>query len=331
LTQRFNAYLLMRSVVQTLQDSGAAVELQQAALSDWLTLGFKNEIEQALADVIRLAAKSSVVDAMSCRAQLDETMLLSAGDVSYAPTSFYPLSAALVGSWTLAEVSLDELSSCAARTFPDSPVSFRSSSAAQCKFAFTVIDTVRPWPFAQLLSRDDWKVSGGDPASLGDGVRGTVPAYVQTLYAATVIGMSSTPSHQAPSGGPTHEPEPRLPGHLVRTPIRMPILRGPEKSSRVVLGRGNIEGVLSDRLSVSERSHLVSHGVVLRPRDMALVRRFQIPLDRSQWLERLANFQLDRPVLQEDTPIDLASGAHVVGFGCVVVPASPQPNEQYQW
>jgi hypothetical protein len=84
----------MRSVVQALQDSGAAAEVQQAALSDWLILGFKNLVEQALADVLRLASRSSVVEAMSCRMQLDETMLLSAGDISYAPTSFYPLSAA---------------------------------------------------------------------------------------------------------------------------------------------------------------------------------------------------------------------------------------------
>jgi hypothetical protein len=329
LSSRFNAYLLMRSVVQTLQDTGAATEVQQAALSDWLTLGFKNEIEQALADVIRLAAKSSVVEAMSCRAQLDESMLLSAGDITYAPTSFYPMSAASVGTWAVAEVSLAELSTCAARTFPSSTVTFSSASAAKCRFAFASIETLRPWPFAQLLSRDDWKLSAGEPASLGDGIRGTVPAYVQTLYAASVIGVSATPSSS------THLPTGALdlPIRRGKPPILAPIARRAEKRGDVLLSGGIREGVIAGRIGEREQVRTVTLG---RPRDLTLVRKFQIPLDRSEWLNRLTIIQRGRIVLHEEESaggpaVDLASGAHVVGFGCVVVPPSPQPNEQYQW
>ena len=333
LSPRFRAYLEMRSVVQTLQESGAAVEVQQAALTDWLTLGFKNEIEQALADVIRLAARSSVVEAMSCRAQLDDSRLLSAGDITYAPTSFYPMSAASSQTWAIAEVPLDELSSCAARTFPSSSVTFGSASLARCRFAFSMIETVRPWPFAQLLSRDDWKLFTGENASLGDGVHGTIPAYVQTLYAASVIGLSATPT-----------PSPRIPADQLQlalprggTPLRITALPRIAKRSDVSLGGDIADGVRAGQIAVRDPSPLASLGTVQRPRDMALVRRFQIPLNRSEWLARLDNLQSGRPVLHGDepgggtAPIDLASGANIVGFGCVVVPASPQPNEQYQW
>lgn len=333
LSPRFGAYLEMRSVVQTLQDSGAAEEVQQAALSDWLTIGFKNEIEQALADVIRLAARSSVMEAMSCRAQLDDSRLLSAGDITYAPTSFYPFSAASAQTWAVAEVPLNELSSCAARTFPSSSVSFGSASAATCRFAFATIETLRPWPVAQLLSRDDWKLSTGERASFGDGIRGTVPAYVQTLYAASVIAL-----------GPTPAPWPRIPADQLPNPLprlgaprRVATLPRIEKRSDVPLGGDISNGVRTGPITVGDLSPVVSLGTVLRPRDMALARRFQTPLNRSEWLARLDNLQSGRPVLHGDeqgggtAPIDLARGASVVGFGCVVVPASPQPNEQYQW
>jgi hypothetical protein len=80
-------------------------------------------------------------------------------------------------------------------------------------------------------------------------------------------------------------------------------------------------------------------GMTQRSRDLALVRRFQVPLNRSEWLARLAIAQAGRPVtgdeltppLGEPAPVDLASGANIVGFGCVTVAASPHPNEQYQW
>jgi hypothetical protein len=331
-TPHFNAYLLMQTVVQTLQQSGAAAEVQQAALSDWLTLGFKNEIEQALAVVIRLAAKSSVTEAMSCRAQLDETMLLSAGDITYAPTSFYPMSAAVVGTWTLAEVSLEELSSCVARMFPASPVSFASASAAKCRFGFVAIETLRPWPFAQLLAGDDWKLSTGEPVSFGDGARGTLPAYVQTLYAASVIGVSATPV-----------PLPQVPTipweaslRRARVPVIEPVIRRSEKPGDTSLRSDEAGGVIAGQLAGRNLAPMAPVGTVLRPRDMALVRRFQIRLDRQEWLARLVDLQPDRPLhpdepTGEPAPIDLAGGARIVGFGCVVVPSCPQPNEQYQW
>ena len=331
---RFNSYLEMRSVLQALQDSGAAVEVQQAALSDWLTLGFKNEVEQALADVARLASRSSVVEAMSCRAQLDETVLLSAEDISYAPTSFYPMSAANAATWTIAEVTFDELSQCAARTFfPTSPVTLGSASAAKCRFAYTAIETLRPWPVAQLLSRDDWKLSAGEVVSGGDGVSGTIPAYVQTMYAATIIGLSATPP-----------PRPRWPTGPFEPPFRRVVPRevGTPGAPRIVrpadapLGAGNAGGVLGGRVVLRPPAEVAPFGgIAQRSRDLALVRRFQVPLDRSEWLARLAIAQTGRPVTggehTEPATVDLVGEANIVGFGCVTVPTSPRPNEQYQW
>jgi hypothetical protein len=344
---QFNSYLEMRSVVQALQDSGAAAELQQAALSDWLTLGFKNEVEQALADVTRLASRSSVVEAMSCRAQLEETMLLSAGDISYAPTSFYPLSAANAATWTLAEVTLDELSEGAARTFPASPVTLGSASAAKCRFAYTAIDTLRPWSLAQLLSRDDWKLSAGELVSDGDGVNGTIPAYVQTIYAATIIGLSATPPPRP--RWPTGSLEPLVrSGELRFNPSRRVVPKGigtpvaPQnaKPADAPLGAGNAGGVLAGRVVLQPSAEVPPFGgMAQRSRDLALVRRFQVPLNRSEWLARLAIAQTGRPVTDgepspapgEPATVDLSAGANIVGFGCVPVPPAPRPNEQYQW
>jgi hypothetical protein len=344
-SSQFVAYLEMRSVVQDLQESGAAVDLQEAALSDWLTLGSKNEVEQALADTIRLASRSSVVEAMSCRAQLDATMLLSAGDISYAPTSFYPMSAADVGTWTVAEVDLAELSDCAARAFPAAPVTLGSASAGKCRFAYTAIEALRPWPVAPLLARDDWRLSTGEQASCGDGVNGTVPAYVQTVYAATMIGLSGTP-----------RPRPRWPTGPFRPPIGItgprpdPSRRiGPERPRartaplpavpmRAPLGAGNGGGVIAGgvvRRPLVEIAPL--GGLTRRPRDIALVRRFRVPLDRSEWLARLVIAQTGRPVEgdgrapADPAAVDLVGGARIVGFGCVTIPTAPRPNEQYQW
>lgn len=326
---QFNSYLEMRSVVQTLQDSGASTESQEAALSDWLTLGFKTEVEKALADVIRLASRSSVADAMSCRAQLDETMLISAGDISYAPTSFYPLSAAIVATWTVAEVTFAELSQCAARTFPAAPVTLASASAATCRFAYVAIETLRPWPVAQLLSRDDWKLSSGELVSGGDGVNGTIPAYVQTMYAATIIGLSATPP-----------PRPRWPRGPFgpRVLVGVPVARQNAKPADAPLGVGNTGGVVARPPVARAPAEMPPlGGLVQRSRDIALIRRFQVPLDRSEWLARLAIAQTGRPdgeqtpAREEPTSVDLVRGANIVGFGCVTVPITPRPNEQYQW
>ena len=345
---QFSAYLEMRAVVQALQDSGAAADVQQTALADWLVLGFKREVERALAELARLAARSSVVEAMSCRAQLDETRLLSAGDISYAPTSFYPMSTANAATWTVAEVTFAELSECASRAFPASHLTLGSVSAAKCRFAYAAIETLRPWPFAQVLSHDDWKLSAGEPVSAGDGVNGMIPAYVQTLYAATMIGVSDTPPPR-----PRWPPRPFQPplriGNLPLTPPRqvlpksaggVPPVRLPAKPEDVSLGVGIADGVRATPVVLNAPAEISSFtGIAPRSRDLALIRRFQPSLDRPEWLARLAIAQAGRripdgeqaPASGEPAAADLAAGASIVGFGCVTVPTAPHPNEQYQW
>jgi hypothetical protein len=328
---QFNAYLEMRSVVQALQDGGATAEVQQAALSDWLVLGFKSDVEQALADLTRLASRSSVVEAMSCRAQLDESMLLSAGDISYAPTSFYPMSAANCATWTIAEVTFAELSDSAAKVFPQAPLTLGSASAAKCRFAYAMIETLRPWPFAQLLSRDDWRLPGGELVSSGDGSNGSIPAYVQTVYAATIIGLTAAPP-----------PHPRWqigPFSPLKPPFRGGPIRFTPQAKAAVLGAGNAGGVVAGRTAqLVPPASPAFGGITMRYRDPALLRRFQVPLDRSEWLARLAIAQTVAPQTPnpastpaEPAVTDLSAGASVVGFGCVTVPVSPRPNEQYQW
>ncbi|MFJ8629572.1 hypothetical protein [Streptomyces sp. NPDC093568] len=328
---QYNAYLEMSAVVQSLQDAGASVEVQQAALSDWLVLGYKNEVEQALVDLTRLASRSSVVEAASCRAQLHETALLSAGDISYAPTSFYPLSAANCATWTIAEATFAELADCAAKAFPGTPVMAPSASAAKCRFAYAMIETLRPWPFAQLLKRDDWRLPDGELVSGGDGINGSIPAYVQTIYAASVIGLASTPP-----------PRPRWrlgPFTPAKPPVRGIPHRVLPPPWTTVQGGGNAGGVVPGRTAqlVLPRTAALG-GITMRYRDPALVQRFQIPLDRSEWLARLAiarsvgeGAPAPDPEPAESSVADLAAGARVVGFGCVTVPVSPRPNDQYQW
>ncbi|ONH61767.1 hypothetical protein CcI49_06310 [Frankia sp. CcI49] len=347
-SSRFTYYLEMRSVVQDLQNSGAAVEVLQAALTDWIVLGFKSEVEQAIADVSRLSSRSSVVDAMSCRAQLDETMLLSAGDLSYAPTSFYPLSAADSATWTIVEVAFAELSECAAQTFPAAPVTFGSASAGKLRFAYAAIETLRPWPVMQLLSRDDWRLPDEEMVSGGDGVNGDIPAYVQTMYAASIVGFNATP-----------RPRPRWPPGTSKLSFRdsrsrlswfdpvasngagrTAVARPTVRPADAPLGAGNGGGVVVGRASLPAVAQVLPFsGAVLRTRDPELVQRFRVPLDRSEWLARLAIARAERPATgdegrpaQEAPPaIDIAGGANIVGFGCIAVPSSPHPNEQYEW
>jgi hypothetical protein len=343
----FNAYLEMRSVVQALQVAGAPTEVQSQALADWLVLGFKNQVEHALAEVVRLGARSSVMDALSCRMQLDETMLLSAGDLSYAPTSFHPLSSADTATWTVAEVSLAELSSCGTHVFPTAVPTLGSTSATVCQFAYATIDTLRPWPFSALLERDDWQLAGGESVSTGDGVTGTIPAYVQTLYAASVLGISATtpppPRLQVES---FRLPSPPSPAWLARAPsgalprgrlalsetvpARRPTEAAPARDEGAVMGSPGPEPRETPRFG----------GLARIPLDPALLRRFQAPLGRSEWLRRLATAREagavvgtagPEPSPPEPAPVDIASGAAVVGFGCSTVPPAPRPNPQYQW
>jgi hypothetical protein len=338
----------MRSVVQALQATGAATEVQSQALADWLVLGFKNQVEHALAEVLRLGARSSVVDALSCRMQLDETMLLSAGDLAYAPTSFHPLSSANTVTWTVAQVSLAELSSCGSQVFPTAAPTLASTSAAECQFAYATIDTLRPWPFSALLERDDWRLAAGsESVSTGDGVTGTIPAYVQTLYAASVLGISATPPPPPPF--PVERMPRPFPTPLARF-ARAPLAaepRGRLAVSEAVPARRPAEpAVARDDSAVlvgpgAEPREVPRFGGWARgPLDPSLLRRFQAPLGRSEWLRRLAVAHEagagadpvgPGPSPPEPAPVDIASGAAVVGFGCTTVPPAPRPNPQYQW
>jgi hypothetical protein len=287
------------------------------------------------------------MDALACRLQLDDTMLLSAGDLSYAPTSFHPLSSADTATWTVAEVSLAELSSCGTDVFPTAVPTLGSTSATVCQFAYTTIDTLRPWPFSALLARDDWQLAGGESVSTGDGVTGTIPAYVQTLYAASVLGIAATPP-----------PPPLLPVEPIRLPTSPPVARLARAPSGA-LPRGRLalsetvpsrrpaeatlardEGAVTGSPGPEPREAPRFGGLARLPLDPALLRRFQAPLGRSEWLRRLATAREagavvetagPEPLPPEPLPVDLASGAAVVGFGCTTVPPAPRPNPQYQW
>ncbi|WP_005036219.1 hypothetical protein [Holophaga foetida] len=164
------------------------------ALSDWATLGFRFDIEQAQEQVRLLGAKSPLLTRGEWMKRFDsdlDTLTRPSDQMRVFSTSFMPANAVAEGAWKSFELSgaevdafLTEASSGQAGAPSEFPHDIKS-----IRFEFSSAALLRPWFAPEALTARFWRFA--DPSLiLSDGAappRGLCPAYPVALVFARKV------------------------------------------------------------------------------------------------------------------------------------------------
>lgn len=348
-SQQYLLYQEMRNAYEDLVSSGGTAQEIAQAMTDWVVLGHKQDVEDAFEVITRLSNRSSRTQAEGERLLLSEDPpglgLRFHGDLAFAPTYFAPISALSRETWMEAKVSFADLNGAVG----DNPVAnrwraYRANRQGEVTFSYVVLSCLRPWYSPGLYQADDWKLSPEDSkVSQGNGSEGLLPAYVDTVYLAAV---NSVTHKQPPANTGTVRPRPRLLSTTL-APIAFVNVGGSKSlanlapRSGVVKGTGGSATLSSMRtgtsVAVGDRplssvsslptsvgsSHFVSlrRGTVRRVTAVDLNRRYLVAQ------AYLGGTTVSTAPSPDGTPTQI----YVVGFGCEKIPFAPNPNVNYQW
>jgi hypothetical protein len=180
------------------------------ALNNWMTVGHKQEVEDALRTYETLSVKAPAAIWQKHRAQFDpnypEQFSTAPNEMRFAPTSFLPWDALDV-SWprvVLPRATLTTLVSQAAPELAAAVAGGVDGAVKSVAFDYYPVSIVRPWidPVMELFGSRAWKLSpdlepfsdGGNPP------KGRCPAYVDSVVLARNVEIlrEKTSSRPAP-------------------------------------------------------------------------------------------------------------------------------------
>lgn len=324
-SQKYLLYLEMRSAFRDLSQTGGPQEEIAQAMVRWVTLGYKQEIEDALEVIVRLLARSSRERAQQEASSLNDVPpgvgLCFYNDLEFAPTYFAPISAIARDTWLQAKVTFADLDRAVAK----GPATegwdlFFSNRVGEVIFDYVVVTCIRPWYTPALYKTDDWRLSSADSlVSKGNGVEGFMPAYVDEVYFTSIqsVTIQSTQPSQ-----PHHIPfDPRWGGVRDVNPALAERWKIPLND----IARTRNRRLLSDEIKAPVMSVAVggvSNGQIIKLSTANLDRRYKVTralIDREAWK------------LPLQTAVSPSDEVYVVGFGCQSIPFSPNPNIDYRW
>lgn len=324
------------------------------AMTDWMVLGYKQLIENALESIVRLSRRSSLYQAQEEAASLEPVRLLSYADINFAPTYFAPISAIARETWMEARVSFAELDRAVGNGQPSSKwKAYLANRSGEVLFDYAVINCIRPWYSPLLYQADDWKFhSNSITVSTGNGIHGLLPAYVDAVYLVSVKNITIAQR-------PKPNPQPVKPG--VQQPVpTFPVVAGalgqirfpPSDVLAKSLGNTGLNmGVVATGVNKSMTAHMVSASsnslAVENPgsqQKISIFSKQSVALNLENKKIKLAPIDLNfrytvlQAYLQKiplqippSTGEEIAYEIYVAGFGCMKTPAAPNPNPHYQW
>lgn len=333
-SEKLLLYEEMKRAYQDLQDAGGTPAEISQALANWMVLGFKRTVEDALEIIPRLAGRSSRNLALNEQASLQPERLLLRGDLSFAPTYFAPISALARETWMTAKVSFIDLDG----TVGSSPArgkwkAYLANRAGDVSFDYMVLRCLRPWYTPALYRADDWRFStGGTIVSNGNGTEGLLPAYVDAVYLVSVGDVTTRPNRP-----------------LTRPAADLAIAER-AKISRRILQAGSSgatgpspEVAATAPLAISAGSTSIGPSSVSAPNRLLTVTTPTLQFTRARVgeLRRVTAVDVDQRymkarvflagVVQPRPPTAEEPQIYVAGFGCEKMPFSPNPNVNYQW
>jgi hypothetical protein len=338
-SQTLLLYEEMRKAYEDLESSGAdQAELAQA-MADWIVLGSKQAVEDAIGTILRLAGRSSRGQVQDERALLEPSRLLLSGDMPFASTYFAPISAIVRQTWLEATVGFDDLAR-AVGSGPDSGrwQAYRANRDGEVVFDYVVLTCLRPWYTPALYGADDWRLGDAGPiVSQGNGTDGVLPAYVDAVYLASVKNVTHRPRQR-----PFQQATPRGPRPIDVMPVEVlrPIAHPPTSPAGAGRGQGVVRKPLTPTPANPRRWSAtlaappaagpvltadVEPAIAVRPGELRMLRAVAPEWRHTIVRDYLAgrNQSATRP--PEEFPI------HVTGFGCQRVPFAPNPNPNYGW
>jgi hypothetical protein len=339
---------MQRAYEDLISSSGNPGEIAQA-MTNWIVLGNKQAIEQAIQIINRLEDRSSRSHAESEKLSLNVDPpgvgLRFFGDMGFAPTYFMPISATNRQTWMEAKVSFADLDLAVG----NGPLNgkwkaYLANREGEVLFDYVVLACIRPWFTHTLYEADDWRItSDNTPVSKGNGLEGLLPAFVEAVYLVAVKNVTTRPKPPPP---PRPQPRPIMIGitNVVNTTPLQPISssKSPGDSEArlgVVKRAGNaskaIRTVSTPTNSPSPQPVRILTTTVLPANYTALnlgqVRRVTaIDLSQRYLVAQayLTGVAQPDPIPTEGTE---PTTIYVAGFGCKKVPFSPNPNVNYQW
>jgi hypothetical protein len=360
ISDRYALYNETRQIYQDMVIAGGAPAEVQVAYQNWVTIGHKTVIEEALAIKMSLECGTSRVAAASDVTRIEVALDTLGGDVPFAPTLFTPISATSSDHWTEAEVDFQALEDAIPPEVPrDDWTRFRARKNGTVRFRFVAVDLLRGWFSPAVYAADDWRTR--DVVADGQGRNGQLPAYYSRLYMAQVLDVKH--DNVRPSAPPA---KPGLvtalrPQTLTTAAIVRPAAAAaPAPRPRPVLAAVRPSALLAVPRSVVDAPRATRGVTTVRPTHTAKATTPVKPVIAAQHISRLdamphtkigntlgriskiqnltaisavskLNFALAQLAAPVTTPPPQESTTYLVAFGRTNLPACPNPNPYYQW
>jgi hypothetical protein len=367
-SQQLLLYEEMRNAYQDLSRSGGSSGEIAQAMSNWVVLGHKLLIEDAFEVIGRLSSRSSRNQAQNEALLLNEDPpgvgLRFYGDMEFAPTYFAPISAIARETWMEAKVSFDDLDHAVGDTQPNGKwKAFRANRSGEVLFDYVVLQCIRPWYTATLYQANDWKLGTNSlMVSKGNGTEGLLPAYVDAIYLVSVknVTTASRPSFPLPIEPQPPSPRPsgpRLPfpppsgPRLPFPPHFPPAELSPQTlqtkpiyvaDSSIGVVKRAVNTPMATRMVATTSGSLVALQLSSAEASTSATERFaamylgQVRRVTADDLNR--RYTLVHELLEgagwpafTSTEDPMYAEIYVAGFGCQIIPFSPNPNPNYQW
>lgn len=336
-SRKLHLYEEMKGAYQDLQKSGGSQTELAQALANWMVMGYKQAVEDALEAIVRLSSRSSRNQAENEEALLEPSRLPIRGDgLPFAATYFAPISAIARETWMEATVSFEDLDAAVGNSPAGSKWrAYRANRTGEVLLSYAALSCLRPWYTPSLYQADDWKLSAGDaPVSKGNGSDGLLPAYVDAVYLVSVKDVTVRAMPPRPLPWPSQPPRPAARGFLAaglaETRFAQPKsldFSGPPRQGVVAKAPGTVGGLMSAQPSGTAltsaastgRFSVLNRGVVRRLTAVDLTQRYVVA---QEFLEGK---------IRQSAPTPEAPKIYVAGFGCTKIPLAPNPNVNYSW
>lgn len=346
LSNKYILYLEMKNIYQDLVSSEGSPEDIQLALSNWMVIGHKQEVENALETISRLSHRSSILNAENTKFALSEDPpghgLRLFGDLPFAPVYFAPISAINRATWMEAKISFDDID----QIMKSNPLknqwrAFRTNRSGEIRFDYIALKCIRPWFDPLIYQADDWRYDDeGVSVSKGNGVDGLLPAYVSTIYLA---GLKELNTNSEPKREYT-PPNTSVISNQINIANINNAFRAKNIGDQFVPSSGVVNRSANKTLSLNRSSvnrfRLISNQVS-RPQIQLNELRYN-KLNAGyirQLTTRDSNLRISiaQAILgqrtntpqQDNEPIN--TSVFVAGFGCEKIPFAPNPNPTYTW
>lgn len=346
ISDRYALYNETRRIYEDLVVQSASAAEVQLAYTNWVTLGHKALIEEAIATKLMLTRTISRLAAANDMANIEHALMATGGDVPYAPTLFTPISAVSPEYWTEAEVDFQALEDAIkpqiSRT---SWQQFRANKTGRVHFRFVSVDLIRPWFTVSVYEADDWRLASGPDAvvATGNGEAGTLPSYHSRLYMAQILDIrqvtASPTSPILPRPNlpvvPLGPPSSNLPDPLGPPPSQPTLTRPSSNAIGAAAAKAESGGAVSlpvrpvidtHRLSTIEATPHLTVGTVGRT---ATIQKLDI-MSATNRIE-FVQAQVAASASSEVSTPSMDGTSYLVGFGRTNLPKCPNPNPKYKW